>query len=144
MVSETRVRVAWWNQFGAGWQRSHSSHSSHSPSRPASPSTAARAVSSLVCPYTSPVIAIDECTEQIGDRLDMHTGFEPIHCRRMPQRVHAHTFDTGHLGCGLDHAEQVARVDRAAQLGGEHQTAVAPLVAAREADCTRRRAPARR
>lgn len=31
----------------------------HSPSRPASPSTAARAVSSEVCPYTSPVIAME-------------------------------------------------------------------------------------
>jgi hypothetical protein len=41
----------------------------HSPSRPANPSTAARAVSSDVWPYTSPVIAIEECPSRSATAL---------------------------------------------------------------------------
>jgi Phage capsid family len=40
-----------------------------SPSRSASPSTAARAVSSEVCPYTSPVIATEECPSRSATAL---------------------------------------------------------------------------
>ena len=66
----------------------------HSPSRPANPSTAARAVSSDVWPYTSPVIAIEECPSKIGDRLDLHTGLKPIDGRAVPQGVDAEGLDT--------------------------------------------------
>src|ERR1700737_767679 len=41
----------------------------YSPSVPDSPSIAARAVSSDVCPYTSPVIAIEECPSKSATAL---------------------------------------------------------------------------
>lgn len=45
----------------------------------------------------------------------------------------ADVLDVGGLGGDLDHPQQVARVDRPAQLGREHQAAVLPLIARAEA-----------
>ncbi len=71
-------------------------------------------------------------SEQIGDGLDMHTGFEPAKGRRVPQGVRPDTFDPGCLGGDFDDPQETARVDRAAELGGEHQPRVGPLVARAE------------
>lgn len=69
----------------------------HSPSRPASPSTAARGVVGGV-----PVDVAGDgnrgLPEQIGDRLDMHTGLEPVDGRTVPQRVHTDALDAGCAG----------------------------------------------
>ena len=66
--------------------------------------------------------------EQIGDRLDMHTGLEPVHGGAVPKCVDADALDACGLGGALHDAQQIARVDRPAQLGGEHQTRIGPLV----------------
>ncbi len=66
--------------------------------------------------------------EQIGDRFYVHAGFKPGHGGAVPQGVHSDACGTNLLSCGLDDSEQVARLDRPAELVSEHQTGVDPLV----------------
>ena len=43
--------------------------------------------------------------------------------------MHADAIDAGGFGGGLDDAQQVTRVDRPAELGGEHQAGFGPVAA---------------
>lgn len=70
--------------------------------------------------------------EQISDGLDMHARLEPGYGGTVPQRVHTDVFDACLIGGNLDGPQHVARVHRAAELGGEHQAAIGPLVAGME------------
>jgi hypothetical protein len=54
----------------------------------ASKSTAARAASSLVRPYTSPVMLMEEWPKEVGHGLDVHTGLQPGHGCGVSQGVH--------------------------------------------------------
>jgi hypothetical protein len=101
----------------------------HNPSAPPRPSIAARAVWSEVCPYTSPVIATEECPSRSATAL-MCT----------PDSSHATAAECRSVCTPTPSAPTVwaaasitrsrfARVDWPAQLGREYQTAVGPLVA---------------
>jgi hypothetical protein len=43
--------------------------------------------------------------------------------------VHAYPLDACRLACGLDDTQQIPRVHRPVELGGEDQSGVSPLVA---------------
>jgi hypothetical protein len=58
----------------------------------------------------------------------VHAGLKPADRDRMAQGMHADTLGAGGLGGGFDDASQVARIDRPAELGGERQAGVAPLI----------------
>ena len=77
-----------------------------------SPSTAARAVSSEVCPYTSPVIADRRVPEQVRHRLDVHAALEPATAAECRNVCTPTPVDAGGLCGAFDHPQQVARVDR--------------------------------
>ncbi len=51
------------------------------------------AASSDVCPYTSPVIATEECPSSSTTAFDVYARFEPRHGRRVAQRMHADVGD---------------------------------------------------
>ena len=59
--------------------------------------------------------------EQVREGLDVHARFEPHRRRGVPQAVHADALDGRRLRGVFDHPEQVVRVDRRAEFGGEHQ-----------------------
>ena len=48
--------------------------------------------------------------------------------------MYADALDAGRPGGDLDDAKQIARVDRAAELGGEYQTRVGPLIPGAQPD----------
>jgi hypothetical protein len=54
--------------------------------------------------------------------------FEPPNRGRVPQGVDTDVLDTGRLRRYLDDPQQVARVDGPAELVGENQSAVLPLI----------------
>jgi hypothetical protein len=66
--------------------------------------------------------------EQIGHRLNMHARFEPRDSSGVPQRVHANVGDASRFRRDLEHPQEIARIDRAAKLGREHQPRVLPLI----------------
>jgi hypothetical protein len=65
-----------------------------------------------VCPYTSLVIATDECPKRSATPLDVHAALKPRHRGAVPQRMHTGARDPDALRGDLDDAKQVARIDR--------------------------------
>jgi hypothetical protein len=59
----------------------------------------------------------------------MHARLKPVQRSGVPQGVDADILDACRFRGDLDYAEQVAGVDGAGELGGEHEPAVGPLVA---------------
>jgi len=66
--------------------------------------------------------------EQVRYGLDVDTLLEPTDRRGVPQCVDADALDSSGLRRDVDDAEQVARVDGSAELVGEDQSRVLPLI----------------
>src|SRR3984957_6965992 len=99
------------------------------------PKSAAQAVDSGPCGRVGRV-AIDvpgdryaAVPQQVGDGFDMPARLQPRHRRAVPQRVHPDILDARLRRRRLDGPQDVARLDRGAELGGEHQPAVGPPTA---------------
>ena len=56
--------------------------------------------------------------QQIGHRLDVNTRLKPAHGCGVPQRVDPDILDADRPSRRLQHAQQVARIDRPAQCSG--------------------------
>ena len=64
-----------------------------------------------------------------GPPIRLHAGIQPRRRVGVPQRVHPDALDACPGRRGLDGPQHVARLDRSAELGGEHQPGLAPMVA---------------